>query len=208
MTNPRIKKLSNREIRDAIDKNSLKEVYAQLKKKIKTEFNYIKHVMLKEFDMHEITQEIQNGETADNQSGTLSKGNLFSFLGFYRGDKPIETVRQALNETTIRFGNPKKTPTISIPFIIDYPTVEYIYSITPLPWAPGRSWVWSIERGVSGLGQYLYLGDKHIKGSRSGTAIQNKNQNLRGGFKNSSYLTLMIRRFEKNIQALNKKYLK
>ena len=207
MINPNIK-LSNREIRNAIDKNSLKGVYAKQKKKITREFNYIKNVMLKEFDMHEITQEIQNGEMASNQSGTLDKGNLFSFLGFHRGDKPIETLRQALNETTIRFSAPKKTPVISIPFIIDYPTVDYIYSITPLPWATGRSWVWSIERGVSGLGQYLYLGGKRMDGSRSGTAIQNKNQNFGGRFKNSSYLTLMVRRFEKNIQALNKKYLK
>lgn len=208
MINPKAFNNSNRVIRNSIQKNSLKKVFLELKKQIEKEFSTIKKNLLIEFDNHPITKEIEMGPSANNISGTLRKGNLFSFLGFKSSQKPINTIRQALNETTIRFEQPKKGKNISISFYVDYPTIEYIYSITPLPWASGRSWVWSIERGVSGIGQYLYLQDENLNSSRSGPAIQNKNQKVSARFKNSSYLTKMIRSFEKNINSLNKKYLK
>lgn len=208
MIDPKMFNNSDRVIRDSIQTNSLKKVFLELKKQIEKEFSTIKKNLLLEFDNHPITKEIEMGPTANNISGTLGKGNLFSFLGFKSSQKPTAIIREALNQTTIRFEKPKKGRTISISFHVDYPTIEYIYSITPLPWASGRSWVWSIERGVSGIGQYVYLENKDLKSSRSGPAIQNKNQKVSSRFKNSSYLTRIIRNFEKNINSLNKKYLK
>ena len=198
---------SNRSIRNAIQKDSLRKVFNELKKQVEKDFQTIKKSLLNDFNLHPITKELELGESGENISGTLSSGNLFSFLGFHYGDKPINVIRTALNESTIRFSSPKKSPAISIPFYVDYPTIEYIHSITPLPWASGRSWVWSVERGVSGVGQYLYSENKNLSNSRSRTGIQNKNQKLSGRFKNSSYLTKIIRNFEKEIKSLNKKYL-
>ena len=59
---------------------------------------------------------------------------------------------------------------LSLKFTV--PTEEEIAAVTPLPWA-SASWVDAVERGMSGVGRYLYSEDKgRFPTSRSGQAIE------------------------------------
>ena len=70
---------------------------------IKKEFEKIKQEMIEEFNAHPITQEIELGVTAPNLSNTLSGvTNLFSFIGFDAGSRPIDPIRQLLEKSTFR----------------------------------------------------------------------------------------------------------
>src|SRR4051812_7772070 len=56
-----------------------------------------KNMMLRDFDEHEITQEIKAGPDALNISNTLGGyGNLFSYIGFELLRTPIQGLRIAI----------------------------------------------------------------------------------------------------------------
>ena len=73
-----------------------------------------------------------------------------------------------------------------------------------MPWATGRSWARGIERGISGLGKYL-VKDTRVARSRSGTAIQTKSKVRNGKFSNTSYLSMLLNNYYKDIKNLEKK---
>ena len=53
---------------------------------------------LESFENHEVTKEIEQGESGENISGTLKGyGNLFSFIGFENGDSPTEVVKNLIS---------------------------------------------------------------------------------------------------------------
>jgi hypothetical protein len=158
--------------------------------------NKIIREMIKEFDNHPITIEIESGPRSSNMSGTLSgSGNLFSFIGFDEGTDPIKGLRGLLKTSRVEFLGVNAG---TIDFKIYFPENEEIYALTPMPWAKGRSWVRGIERGMSGLGQYLYS-NKNLETSRSGSAIQ-INSKIKGGtFKNTSYISGIRRNFYKQV---------
>jgi hypothetical protein len=143
-----------------------------------------------EFEEHAVTQELDAGIHADNLSGTLdgSYGNLFSYIGFKRGDHPTEVIRRELSKKSkvkVNFtGGRFKISMLG-------PSRDKIYSKTPLPWA-SDSWARRIEVGIAGFGRYLL---KNSASSRSGIAIQTEKQIRGGRFRNVSYLTKMFRRF-------------
>lgn len=156
--------------------------------------------LIDEFNNHPVTEELDNGITADNSSGLLGGyGNLFSFLGFKQGSNPTKTVRDILSQkirvTAVRRGDQGK-------FIIymDIPSKEKIYAETPLPWLTGRSWVDGIEKGISGFGRYLYNEDGFGPKSRSTTGIQYKGgKSYQGRFSNSPYISEMLNKFRKTL---------
>ena len=163
-----------------IDLQDLNEILKQLNKQpayvsyadkmIEQKFEKIKTQMLAEFDSHPVTIEIDGGITAQNTSKTLNNiTNLYSFIGFEQGDKPTDTVRNILNQSSYRksMGNNS-----IINYIFEIPTAQQIFLATPLPWETGRSWVKGIEEGISGLGYYV----KIRKNSRSGLGIQSEEQ--------------------------------
>ena len=131
-------------------------------------FYYAKRTMLAEVDRHPITQEIAAGPTAPNISDTLGGyGNLFSFLGFYETDRPIEELRKLLMEatwfeqTTYQRGNWY--------FRVHIPSRMEIETATQMPWERGNSWAYSVESFISGLSHYMY---KKWGSSRSGMGLQ------------------------------------
>jgi hypothetical protein len=128
-----------------------------------------KEILIKDFNTHAVTMEIEAGEEANNISGTLGhKGNLFSFIGFEEGTNPVSVVRGLLNE--IKLGNMKKVANSNVvEFKVEIPSKEEFESVTKMPWETGRSWLYEIERAISGLSSYLY---GQFKNSRSGTGIQ------------------------------------
>jgi hypothetical protein len=67
-----------------------------------------------------------------------------------------------------------------------------------MPWEGGRSWLLDIERGISGLGAYLY---GRFKSSRSGTGIQSKYNYANRRFQNVKYFSEMYSKFLRRLGA-------
>jgi hypothetical protein len=160
-------------------------------------FSEAKRGMLREFDRHLVTQEIEGGPTADNMSGTLGGyGNLFSFIGFYQGDKPTEPLRWLLEQTSLRqtvYRNGKWYFRVSIP------SKEDVELATPMPWEIGNSWAYAVETMISGLSHYMY---KWSERSRSGTGIQLPWENLEdAAFKGTPYITEILQTFRERINT-------
>lgn len=163
---------------------------------VQKNLNNASSIFLEEFDDHSITQEIENGPEASNSSGTLSgKGNLFSFIGFNKGDAPISSLRLFLAKG---FSYKKiKKQSNSFLYKINYPNIDKIKSITPMPWEGGRSWVDGVEKGISGLSQYIYK--KFAAASRSGSGIQSRNFSKGYNFKPKKYLSEIIENFKNRL---------
>jgi ribosomal protein L22 len=157
-----------------------------------------KEIMLKEFDSHPITRELDAGPDGANMSNTLDGyGNLFSFMGFSSGSKPTIEVRQFL-EMSIRLKrgtNARNANSISREFLISMPTIED-FNFASMPWESGNSWVKSVERGMSSFSYYMH---KAHQASRAGVGIQIDNK-LRGrASAPTKYMSLILNNFRKRL---------
>ncbi len=148
-----------------------------------------------------ITKEIQGGPDAKNISDTLGGvGNLFSYIGFEEGSDPISPIRRYLANSLKIESISSKDLIFKITFSV--PDMDEIKGLSPVPWAPGRSWVKAMESGLSGLGNYLV---KESPVSRSGSAIQVKTKIRSGAFKNTKYMSAILKEVQKQlIEALRK----
>lgn len=154
--------------------------------------------MVKDFIALEVTKEILGGKNATNTSGTLGGyGNLFSFIGFPEGARPIEPVLGLLRQTGYRLTG--LTPRGTMKLIITLPSAADIFRLTPLPWAPGISWAKRIEVGLSGLGMYL---DKSA--GRSGGGIQTPKPLRKGRFSNTPYISAFLKEWQKKFLKIDK----
>jgi len=160
--------------------------------------NYLdsKEKFMEDFENHPVTQEIEGGATASNSSNTLNGiGNLFSYIGFYASQAPIQELRDLLDKSfSFKKGRRSKNGS---KFIITYPDIETIKKDTPMPWEGGRSWVVGIERGISGFGNYIY---KTFAGGRSGEGVQAANKVRGSSFKRVRYMSEMIKMFVNSIK--------
>lgn len=143
----------------------------KIKLEVKKVFLEAREKFLRNFDNHPISKEIMAGPKTTNTSGTLrgrNSGNLFGFLGFKNTDQhsnnPVEKLRRIISKYSIKVYSRSGRTYVSI--II--PSKEEIFEQTPLEWAT-KSWVRSIESGVSGLGSYIAY--KKVK-SKSGRAMR------------------------------------
>ena len=81
----------------------------------------------------------------------------------------------------------------TISFNASIPSKQELEAMTPMPFEGGRSWLTSIERGISGLSYYIYHKTKNIKASRSGKAIQSKHRYMSGlRYKPTSYISPIL----------------
>ena len=185
--------------KESLRRQASKKIKNPVTKQVQKKFNIIKKEMIKEFMSLPVTQEILQGPAGTNISGTLDGvSNLFAFIGFARGEQPVLPIIQALENTNIRYDKPlKKGKKIGAVYNITLPTAQQIFSITPLPWATGRSWAQGIEVGISGLG-YLLRKNK----GRSGAAIQSRVKVRGGRFKNTSYISAFIKKYRKRFEEL------
>ena len=189
--------ISNRILKEQLQAQLLNDtnVNKEFDRVAREQFMLAKQKMLKEFDSHQVTKELESF----GESGLIPRGTLFGFLGFDKGDDPITPLRNLLDRATIlkpgkiRRGRAEKSYTVIIP------TKDQLYSATPLPWAPGRSWLKAVEFGISGLGNYMAI---ETDRSRSGEGIQVKNANLGGRFKNTSYLSSILKNMQKQLLTL------
>lgn len=133
---------------------------------ILNEFERAKQKMMSEFEQHKVTQQISAGPSASNLS---NGGSLFSLLGFENGADPIEVLRVFLDKHISLKVKKASSKEVAFYLNLKIPNKSQIRGASPLPWAPGVSWVEEIENGISGLGQFLV---KETPASRSGGGIQ------------------------------------
>jgi hypothetical protein len=156
-----------------------------------------KALFQKDFETHPVTQELDGGENASNISGTLGGyGNLFSFLGFNQGANPTAAVKFLIQKITLdrniqASGNGFRVR-------VNVPSKEEFGAVSRLPFEGGRSWLLDIERGISGLGAYLY---GRFASSRSGTGIQSKYNYTNKRFRNVKYFSGMYTKFLRRLGA-------
>lgn len=192
----------------ALDQNTLLSIKKQIPQQTRTQiqkefgasFQKLKNKMVAEFLNHPITLEIKAGVNASNISGTLGggSGNLFSFIGFDSGADPTKPIEEILNETRFQFS---RVTNRSIEFSINLPNAKEIFAVTPMPWAPGRSWAKGIESGISGLGYYLKI---KTDNSRSGLGIQSprKVRKSSSKFQNTQYISALLKKYQKEFENL------
>jgi hypothetical protein len=185
------------DVQEALNKQVGKALRRDFEKEATLQFKKIKAELIAEFLNHAVTQEIRQGPSASNISNTLSGvSNLFAFIGFEEGDDPIDPILKIFESMDISFGG--EIP-MGAKFNISMPTALDIFSITPMPWASGRSWAQGIEKGISGLG---YLLRNRSSKSRSGEAVQSSVKIRSGGFKNTQYISALINKYSKKFSQL------
>tara|TARA_R110002110_G_C13416841_1_gene714110 strand:- start:575 stop:1228 length:654 start_codon:yes stop_codon:yes gene_type:complete len=160
-----------------------------------------------EFLDHEITKDIKAGPRSEsgNSSGALgsSKGNLYSFIGFQQGMDPTGAIRDGIEQgcrlksSTFRARSTFRGKTFSqwsIEYDMAYPTVDDLKRLkeADMPWE-GGSWIDKVEKNISGLGAYFFARSGFVK-SKSGNAIQLRQDFQSVKFKRTDYFTGIIRR--------------
>ena len=145
-------KANSKQIKNKIYKN--RNVHNLARSIIDKEIKKEKTIFMSNFAAHPVTQELEGGENATNISGTLGGyGNLFSFLGFGKGQNPVTPVK-LLIQSIILNTNIKATSK-GFRFKVTVPSKQEFGSVTLLPWEGGRSWLLDMERGISGFGAYV-----------------------------------------------------
>jgi hypothetical protein len=159
---------------------------------------------IEDFLHHVITQEILAGPTSLNSSGTLGGyGNLFSFIGFEKGQEPINDILNLLTPIQFDYFFSNKTE-VSI-YAKNFPSLDDIWNATPMPWSDGsgRSWAKGIESGISGLNHYLFLKTTSEK-SRSTMAVQADRVRSNTRYTPQKYITDLLKGYKKRFQSLSK----
>lgn len=189
-------KINKKIIEDQIfSSKSLKKLMRDI---VEKEVQKEKTIFQNEFESHPVTQELDGGETSSNNSGTLGGyGNLFSFLGFNVGSKPTAPVKLLIRSIALSPSLPRKSGS-KFRFTINVPSKDDFASVSRLPWESGRSWLLDVERGVSGLGAYLY---GRFSTSRSGGGIQSKFKYSDRVFRPVKYFSQMYTKFLKRVGA-------
>jgi len=159
-----------------------------------------KQSLINDFESHPVSTEISAGASASNSSGTLGGyGNLFTFIGFNSGDKPVTSwVNFIRQKVQLQRGSAKISASESafnISFSINKISSQDLVAYAKMPWEPGRSWITGIEKGISGFSNYIV---KKLAG-RSGGGLQSKSAARSGQFSRSSYWAAIWNKFEKEL---------
>ena len=127
-------------------------------------------------------------------------GNLYTFIGFPAGTgDPTAVISSALRyQTRIekRGTIQKKGGSLQYSFRVFSPSKEELAQLAPMPWE-GGSWLLRMERGISGLGYYIYK--KFIEKSRSGSGIQTDNKIRNLSYKRTSYISTILNNFNSGL---------
>ena len=176
---------------------------AALRRVIEPKLEERRRELVAQFESHPITVELKSGPRASNISGTLGGyGNLFSFIGFSGGDEPTEVIRKIfMAKIAFKVRRQNNKGRYKVTFFI--PNIEEIYDLTPIPWLTGKSWVKSMETGLTNLGQFLYS-SSGFGASKSGTGIQVKNRSSGVTFSSTPYISKLIKDFKARLLRLDK----
>ena len=171
--------------------------YGAAKKKLEK----LKKEAVAEFDKHPVTKEIEKGTSGMGSPLLGGTGNFFGFLGFREGERPVEIVRNALEDhikVRNRKGKLKKVSetVFTWEFDIDIPSKTEIYAVTPLPWS-SRSWVKGVERGITNYTRTVF---RESERSRSGIALQSKQQVRFVTFKPTPYISELLEKLKREFK--------
>lgn len=205
------KLLSSSGVRVSINKLALqKEIFgkggAVISRKIRPiiqkNIDEAQQEMVDAFEEHPVTKEIRSGETSTNSSGLLGGyGNLFSFIGFEKGDNQITPMSNILKrKITFIVKNVNRTGKYDA--VINAPSKSELEEIAQVSWMGGRSWIDGIEKGIAGLNRYLYDPSYSLKNSSSGTGIQTENKIRSVTQTRTPYVSRIISDFKKRLNRL------
>lgn len=195
-------KINIRGLTAEIAQKGYKVIKANVEARAERAIQKTKQQLINEFDNHPVTKEIAGGASSGNISNTLGGyGNLFTFIGFDSSADPITPIRSLLAKS-IQIKNVRKKNNQAM-YILRFsvPTREEIEAITPSPWST-QSWVDAVERGMSGLGKFLYSKNQgRFSTSRSGSGVQAEFQ-IRSTQNSSAidYITGILNNMLKNIE--------
>jgi hypothetical protein len=174
-------------------------------------FNRLQRELIEKFEDSPVTKEIEageNGSVETNISGTLGgKGNLWGFIGFEQGSKPIAELRELLDSLVFdgkRIKVVRDERELVWYFLIDLPDDKDIQKATPMPWLRGASWAMGIEKGITGLTNFIYTAMKQKEGDtpeigRSGQGLQAKRRLRTLTFSTQDYIFKFIRDLRKEL---------
>lgn len=161
------------QVKNKVSKFALDRARKYYEPSIRRRFGEVKRDLLDELENHPVIQAIESGPGYGNYDplGILGGyGDLFSFIGFSNSAKPTVPLINLFKRIDIQ---PAGSKGITLFWEIkNFPTLKEIEEATPMPWAPGFSWAVQLEKGISGLGQYLNKDRSPI--SRSGYGLQSK----------------------------------
>ena len=201
-------KINMRGLKAEIAQKGYKIVKPVVEARVRSELEKSKQELLQDFDNHAVTKEIQNGNNSSNISNTLGGyGNLFTFIGFDSSADPISPIRSLLAKSIKIQSLRKKTNELAFVLRFTIPTREEIAAVSPTPWST-ESWIDAVEKGMSGLGRYLYSNDQNrFSTSRSRGGIEAK-FDVRPGQTSkpidyiSGIFTRMLKNIEQNLKRI------
>ena len=169
----------------------------------------IKKEVIQDFNSHPVTQEIAQGPKGMSSHLLGGRGNLFGFLGFEQGSKPVMIIRDALinsfevNRQKMRVTSLKNN-VFTVEFDVNVPTAQEIDSISPLPWTT-QSWVKGVEKGITNYSQTIFqprkgVGSLYESHSRSGVALQTKKSINFIKFTPTPYITEILKKARRKLR--------
>lgn len=192
----------DRSIKSSIAKQLQKDAKLALQTRniIEKQFRVLHNKLMQDFNSHVVTRELKGGSNSSNISGTLPKGNLFGFIGFYSDTDPLLEVEKLLSKMEIFIKRRAMgTKGFIWTYIITAPSLSDLYKATPMPWAKGLSWLREMEGGgIPNLGQYVF---KKVDIGRSGAGFQNKRLPS-GGRVKIPYIKTLLNNFEKDLNSI------
>lgn len=165
-------------------------------------FNKLKNNLIEDFLHHPITKEIEAGPASEGSSGVVSRGNLFSFIGFDEGSDPITPLVNLLEKNVQLGASPSiesRGDILIFSYDVVFPTKEEIAEASPMPWQKGRSWANDMEEGISGVGNYLFHRYFPREKSRSTSGLQSRGKGMGATFTPRSYITEIVNKFKQQI---------
>ena len=161
----------------------------------------LKKEALRELNNHIVTNEVEKGPSSGGSTLLGGRGNFFGFLGFGRGQQPIEIIRSAFEDhVKIRNtkGKIKKLSDTSFiwTFDIDIPSMTEIYAVTPLAWST-QSWVRGVEKGITNAANTIFMDSER---SRSGAALQTGRKIGFISFSPTPYITPILNKLRKELK--------
>ncbi len=169
----------------------------------------VKKEVIEEFNNHQVTKEIAQGPKGMSSHLLGGRGNLFGFLGFDQGSKPIIILREALrnsfevNKERMRVTSVKNN-VFTVEFDVNIPTSQQIDSVTPLPWTT-KSWVKGIESGITNYSKTIFqprkgAGSLYQTHSRSGVALQTERSINFIKFTPTPYITEILKKARRKLK--------
>lgn len=184
-----------------LKKFDLSSIQEEALKKAEKQINEMRGQVIRDFENHPVTKELENGADSENLSETLNgMGNLTTYIGFPPGSDPTEPIKNLLQGIKINSKSEKVIDgnSVSFKFEVVAPTIEEIESVGSLPFEQGQSWIKGIENGISGFGAYIY--GKMFANSRSGKGLQSKKTFRQGTFKPVKYISEIMSNFYSKIK--------